>query len=136
MTVLFFRLRKKSGGKSVAIPPWDIALLEFNRLRLQLQEHQVTPVICVFRLSDIIRTYLEKRFSLHAPRQTTTEFLEDLKREKSPLKTEDKDFLKEFMTASDLVKFAKLPADAAIIENAINKAETLVKTTKPAEESK
>ena len=133
LIVLFFRFRKKRGGESVAIPPWDIALIEFNRLRTQLKEHRVTPVICVFRLSDIIRTYLEKRFSLHAPTQTTTEFLEDLKREKSPLNPSDKDFLKEFMMASDLVKFANLPADAAVIESAINKAETLVKTTKPAE---
>jgi hypothetical protein len=132
LIVLFFRLRKKRGAESAAIPPWDIALLEFNRLRSLLKEHQVTPVICVSRLSDIIRTYLEKRFSLHAPTQTSAEFLEDLKRDKSPLKPEDKDFLKEFMTASDLVKFAKVPADASVIENAISKAETLVKTTKPA----
>lgn len=129
--VIFFRFRKKMESKSIVIPPWDIALIEVNRLRAQLKEHQVTPVICVFRLSDIIRTYLEKRFSLHAPSQTSTEFLEELKREKSPLKPDDKDFLKEFMTASDLVKFAKLPADTAIIESAINKAENLVKTTKP-----
>ncbi|MFA6568059.1 MAG: hypothetical protein WCS96_07595 [Victivallales bacterium] len=134
LTVLFFLLRKKSRNQSVeAPPPWDIALAEFSRLRVQLKENRVTPAVCVFRLSDIIRTYLEKRFSLHAQTQTSTEFLEDLKREKSPLKTDDKDFLKEFMTASDLVKFAKLPADAAVIENAINKAENLVKTTKPAE---
>lgn len=136
LIVFFSRFRKKKGSESVVIPPWDIALTEFNALRIQLKENRVTPVVCVFRLSDIIRTYLEKRFSLHAPTQTSTEFLEDLKREKSPLKTEDKDFLKEFMTASDLVKFAKLPADAAVIENAINKAEILVKTTKPAEEPK
>ncbi|MFA6290640.1 MAG: hypothetical protein WC637_02600 [Victivallales bacterium] len=136
LIVLFFRLRKKRGAESVAPPPWDIALLEFSRLRAQLKEHRVTPVICVFKLSDIIRTYLEKRFSLHAPMQTTDEFLEDLKREKSPLNPDDKDFLKKFMTASDLVKFANLPADAAVIESAINKAETLVRTTKPAEEPK
>ncbi len=137
MVILFFLKRKKSNKDlENVIPPWDIALAEFNALRLQLNENRVTPVVCVFRLSDIIRTYLEKRFSLHAPTQTSTEFLEDLKREKSPLKTEDKDFLKEFMTASDLVKFAKLPADAAVIGNAINKAEILVKTTKPTEEPK
>ena len=129
--VIFFRFRKKMESKSIVLPPWDIALIEVKRLRAQLKEHQVTPVICVFRLSDIIRTYLEKRFSLHAPSQTSTEFLEELKREKSPLKPDDKDFLKEFMTASDLVKFAKLPADTAAIENAINKAENLVKTSKP-----
>lgn len=134
LTVLFFRFRKKSGSKSLVVPPWDVALLEFNRLRSLLKEHKVTPVICVSKLSDIIRTYLEKRFSLHAPTQTTAEFLEDLKREKSPLSPDDKDFLEEFMKASDLVKFAKLPADAAVIESAINKAENLVKTTKPAEE--
>jgi hypothetical protein len=135
LIVLLFRFRKKRESKSVVIPPWDIALVEFSRLRAQLKENRVTPVICVFRLSDIIRTYLEKRFSLHAPTQTSTEFLEDLKREKSPLKPDDKDFLEEFMTASDLVKFAKLPADTTVIENAINKAENLVKTTKPVEVS-
>lgn len=133
LTVCFFRFRKKSGSKSPVVPPWDIALLEFNRLRSLLKEHKVTPVICVSKLSDIIRNYLEKRFSLHAPTQTTAEFLEDLKREKSPLRSEDKDFLEGFMKASDLVKFAKLPADEAVIESAINKAENLVKTTKPAE---
>lgn len=133
LIVLFFRFRKKRGSESAVIPPWDIALLEFSRLRVQFKENKVTPVICVSRLSDIIRNYLEKRFSLHAPTQTSTEFLEDLKREKGPLKTDDKDFLKEFMMASDLVKFAKLPADTTVIENAINKAENLVKTTKPVE---
>ena len=133
LIVLFSRFREKRESKSDVVPPWDVALLEFNRLRVQLKENRVTPAICVFRLSDIIRTYLEKRFSLHAPTQTSAEFLEDLKREKSPLKPDDKDFLKEFMTASDLVKFAKLPADATVIGNAINKAEILVKTTKPAE---
>jgi hypothetical protein len=137
VVILFFLKRKKSNKDlENEIPPWDIALIEFNALRVQLKENRVTPVVCVFRLSDIIRTYLEKRFSLHAPTQTSTEFLEDLKREKSPLKTDDKDLLKEFMTASDLVKFAKLPADATVIENAINKAEILVKTTKPAEAPK
>lgn len=134
LIVLFFRFRKKSGAKAIEVPPWDIALLEFNRLRALLKEHRVPPVICVSKLSDVIRTYLEKRFSIHAPTQTTSEFLEDLKRDKSPLKSDDKDFLEEFMTASDLVKFAKLPADATVIESAINKAENLVKTTKPAED--
>ena len=136
LVFLFWLRRKKKNSLQQEIPPWDIALAEFGRLRVQLKENRVAPTICVIRLSDIIRTYLEKRFSLHAPTQTSTEFLNDLKREKSPLKPDDKDFLAEFMTASDLVKFAKVPADADAIGNAINKAEILVKTTKPEEEPK
>jgi len=125
--------RKKKNSKITIIPPWSIALMEFGKLRRELKEHKLTPDICIVKLTDIIRNYLEKRFSLHAPTQTTTEFMEDLKRDKSPLKNEDKDFLEDFLTAADLVKFANLPADEVVIENAISKAEALVKTTRPAE---
>ncbi|HCE43572.1 MAG TPA: hypothetical protein DET40_08490 [Lentisphaeria bacterium] len=129
---IWLRRKKKNINKTV-IPAWDIALMEFGKLRRELKEHRLTPDICIVKLTDIIRNYLEKRFSLHAPTQTTVEFMEDLKRDRSPLKSEDRDFLKDFLTAADLVKFANLPADELVIENAISKAEALVKTTRPAE---
>jgi hypothetical protein len=37
------------------------------------------------------------------------------------------------MTSADLVKFANLPADTGLLENAMNKARELVTETKPAE---
>ncbi len=129
---LIFRNRTQTPVR--IIPPWDIALLEFSKLRSELKEGKLSADLCISRLTDIIRNYLEKRFSLHAPTQTTVEFLEDLKRENSPLKSEDRNFLGDFMRAADLVKFAKLPADEKLFENAIVKAEALVITTKPVEQ--
>jgi len=43
-------------------------------------------------------------------------------------------FLNEFMQASDMVKFAKLPPDENILIQAVSKAETLVNETRPAED--
>jgi hypothetical protein len=62
-------------------------------------------------VSDVLRQYLEQRFSLHAPDRTTEEFLEELRR--SPALTEDhKGLLENFLRQCDLVKFARMePAE-------------------------
>ncbi len=57
-------------------------------------------------LSDIVRHYLENRFNLRAPEMTTEEFLTKVK-EDSTLTLEQKGLLRDFLTACDLVKFAK-----------------------------
>jgi hypothetical protein len=77
-----------------------------------------------------VRNYIEQRFKLHAPSQTTHEFLSDLDSRDSGLISEHRLFLRNFLTAADLVKFANLPADKELLESAINKAETLVESTK------
>ncbi|MSU31181.1 MAG: DUF4381 family protein [Pedosphaera sp.] len=58
------------------------------------------------RLSEIIRVYLEERFGLQAPDQTTEEFLEGLKIS-SALDLRHKQLLEVFLTQCDWVKFAK-----------------------------
>ncbi len=56
-------------------------------------------------VSDVIRRYLQLRFHLHAPRQTTPEFLESLRQ--SPLLTPaQKERLRAFLERCDLAKFA------------------------------
>lgn len=58
-------------------------------------------------LSHVIRTYLERRFELRASRQTTPEFLHDIK--ESPfLKAGHRELLKDFLERCDLAKFANL----------------------------
>jgi hypothetical protein len=65
-------------------------------------------------LSGIVRRYLEDRFGLHSPEQTTDEFLDDLSR--SPdLARAHQELLREFLEGADLVKFAhRLPDDAGL----------------------
>jgi hypothetical protein len=57
-------------------------------------------------VSDCIRRYIERAFRLKAPEMTTGEFLGYL-RESTILSADQKDLLKDFLNACDLVKFAK-----------------------------
>jgi hypothetical protein len=58
-----------------------------------------------FRLSDIVRQYIERRFGIMAPERTTEEFFREAKRDSS-LSDEHKDLLRGFLRAADMVKFA------------------------------
>jgi hypothetical protein len=130
LVLLFLRRRRKRLERP--LPPWLAACLELDALRKALSGGAMNPERCLSKLTDIVRTYLEKRFQLRAPRQTTSEFLRDIDSVDSPLDNSQRGFLKEFLSAADLVKFAGMPADNSIIKQAIDKAETLVNETKPA----
>lgn len=131
-----FYINRKRHKEPVILPPWVTALSQLLELRKKIEENKTDGPSYTARLTDIVRNYLEKRFSLHAPTQTTSEFLADLDKENSPLEYEHRSFLREFMVAADLVKFAKLPADLQVLENAMDKAEYLINSTIPQEESK
>ncbi|MBW8014629.1 MAG: hypothetical protein FVQ82_00420 [Planctomycetes bacterium] len=62
------------------------------------------------RVSNILRYYIEDRFTLKAPERTTEEFLFELK-SASVLAEADKDSLEQFLRHCDLVKFAKHEPD-------------------------
>lgn len=85
------------------------------------------------RLSDIVRRYLENRFSLRAPEMTTEEFLDAVKRS-SVLIEEHKDILKEFLSHCDMVKFARYGPSPLEMLDSYNAAERMVEQTRPQEE--
>ncbi len=116
------------------LSPWQVAILELTGLRDAISNHTMQPERCFSKLTDIVREYLEKRFSLRAPQQTTGEFLQDLNQSNSPLPDNHRKFLTDFMTAADLVKFANMPANGTLLGEAVDKAEALVSETKPAQE--
>lgn len=80
------------------------------------------------RLSSIIRTYIEGRFGLLAPRKTTSEFLHDAGTD-AHLSEAQQQQLGAFLQISDLVKFAKHapPIDQGHL--ALKQAETFVDET-------
>lgn len=59
-----------------------------------------------FRLSDIVRGYVERRFSILAPEMTTDEFTEVLRNDRV-LEEPHRRLLGPFLEACDLVKFAR-----------------------------
>ena len=64
------------------------------------------------RLTSILRRYIEERFALSAPKQTTREFLESVQ-EASQLTPAHRAMLGKFLSAADLVKFARQQPSSA-----------------------
>lgn len=82
------------------------------------------------RVSEVVRTYLEERFGLHAPDRTTEEFLSELATSVA-LEGRHKALLAEFLTGCDLAKFARAEPGPAELEHLHASAFRLVDETAP-----
>lgn len=81
-----------------------------------------------FRLSMIVREYIERRFHLTAPEWTTEEFLVHV-RGSDALPAAHRDSLGQFLQRCDMVKFALYEPTTAEIEGAFNAARDFVERT-------
>lgn len=132
LIVLHYRKRKHER----IIPPWEKALSAIQSLLEQVRTGAAHPEKSIARLTDIVREYMEQRFHLRAERQTTAEFMADLERGSGNLSREHRDFLRNFLTAADMVKFARVSADRSLFEDAAGKAGELIRATAPHEDGK
>ncbi|MCI5779969.1 MAG: hypothetical protein MR051_09195 [Lentisphaeria bacterium] len=126
--VFHFRRRRKK-----ELPPWARALAAIARLRREAERREFVPEAGFARLCEIVRDDLELRFQLPAPRRTTQEFMAAL-RDEPALPEEERNFLRRFLAAADLIKFAKASADRAAFEEAARRAEELIRATAEKEE--
>ena len=113
---------------------WENALEAIQLLRAQVRGGMASPELAIAGLTDVVRHYLEARFHLRAERQTTAEFLADLERNDRLLEDKDRKFLRSFLASADMVKFARVPADPHLFDQASEKAEELVSGTIPHED--
>ncbi|MBO36107.1 MAG: hypothetical protein CMO64_07945 [Verrucomicrobiales bacterium] len=117
-------LLKRMRLPQAEIPPHE-------RARRQLSEAnglmgQPEP-FCVL-VSHTLRVYLEERFELHAPEETTEEFLTELKTS-SALVDSQKEMLGEFLRQCDLVKFARHDLPEAELKELLQCASRIVDET-------
>ena len=96
----------RSAAAAPPRPPHVIATAELDRLRARRLIEQGAFKEYYSELSDVVRRYLEGRFKLRAPEMTTEEFLVAAARD-GRLAPAHRRLLDEFMTESDLVKFAR-----------------------------
>ena len=82
-----------------------------------------------YRLSDIVRHYIENRFKLMAPERTTEEFLAEMT-VTDRLTGVHKELVGNFLEHCDMVKFAAYGPDSREIENSFNSAKKLVDETR------
>ncbi len=129
---LFFVLRSRL-GRVFAPPPVPPHERAFRELRALLDEELIAKGRVkefFFRLTFIIRTYIELRFGLHAPEQTTEEFLPNAA-SSGLLSPAHQKLLERFLGYADLVKYAKHAPGAKDIENSFNAARTFINETTP-----
>jgi len=100
----YFIYRKAAGARPVRLPH-ETALEELEAARSNFSRNSDIKEYYV-SISDSIRRYIERVFNLKAPEMTTEEFLNSLQ-DKHALSMDQKEILREFLKACDLVKFAK-----------------------------
>lgn len=130
---VFFYIKNKRKQVMVQkpiIPAHVIALEKLNILRKQDLISRGMIKEFYFRLSLIIRQYLEDRFRLRAPEMTTEEFLNHLK-DSQTLSIEHKKSLKDFLNHCDMVKFAKYKPPVDESDSSFYYAQQLIEQTKP-----
>lgn len=111
------------------VPPHVIALSALQALMNKgLLEHDECKPFYT-ELSLILRTYLEGRFQLNAPDETTEEIVEEMSRSHE-LDGAQRNILQEFMRQADMVKFAKGHPDRTTMESAFTTTRQFVEETK------
>jgi hypothetical protein len=81
------------------------------------------------KISDVLRSYIENRFDILAPRRTTEEFLLEISRD-APFSAEHKALLREFLQNCDLVKFAEHTPAQEDITKAFDSCKAFIHATR------
>jgi hypothetical protein len=102
----------KVGAVNAEVPgraPWETALAELERLTALLRPEASREY--GIAATAIVRTYIEQRYGLQAPRLATEEFLRAASRA-AELPPEHRPHLERFLEHCDLFKFGRYQASA------------------------
>ena len=128
---LFMLRRKKAPRPALGPLPHVVALEALGKIEaMGLEQRNIREYY--FLVSGVLRRYLEDRFGLRAPEQTTEEFLESVVTN-HVLNSAQKELLKSFLEHCDLVKFAKYRPGAEEIATASQTVREFIHQTKPAD---
>ncbi len=104
--IYLYRTRYRKGLESPEMPAHLLALQELDQLEKEDLIRKGIYKEHYFKLSEIFRRYLERRFHFQAVEQTTEEILPALFNLKG-VDEKEKDTAQQFLRHTDLVKFAK-----------------------------
>lgn len=120
------RRRRTQAAPPILPEVWALrALSELDPGR-QIEQGQAREYY--YRLNEIVRSYIERKFSLAAPEMTTEEFLYALGRDRGALPY-DADRLRAFLEACDIVKYAAFLPRREDAEQALETARAFVRAT-------
>ena len=115
---------------------WEKAVREFSGLREKISSQQLTSEQAFISLTEFMRRYLERRFGLPVTRSTAQEFVGIMDKYGSTFPEGSRPFLREFLNEADLVKFARVVPENALIERSVASAGQFVEHTRPESEVK
>lgn len=129
--ILFLYRRKQKEIEFVPepLPAYQIAYNELENLRALNLISEGLIKEYYYRLSNIVRRYIESRFKLMAPERTTEEFLAEMT-VTDRLAGVHKELISNFLEHCDMVKFAAYGPDSREIKNAFDSAIKLVDETR------
>ena len=113
---ILFRARSRSENAVHQVPAHEIAYRELESLIAEELPQRGEYKLFYQRISAILRHYIENRFGLHAPEETTEEFLVSLSNTNT-LGPQHKSLLNEFLKYCDLVKFAEHQPETSDMQN-------------------
>ncbi len=103
---LYLRKRKASNQDQIALPPIDPYAEALKSIdELQQSHPRLQPKPFVFRLSEILRVYVEKLFKVPAMELTSEEFMREIVSH-TFFKNRYEDLLREFVDRGDKVKYS------------------------------
>jgi hypothetical protein len=124
--LVIWRLRRRVHRARV------LTLTEQTLLRLDAIRSLMLPATARefgIEASEIVRIYIEKRFSVVATQRTTEEFLQSLLQNSHASLTSHRPLLSDFLQQCDFVKFAGVSLTSRDMESLLQSARTFVLET-------
>ena len=113
----------------------EIALIELDRIEtLDLIKNNKMKAY-YYLVSNCLRVYLENRYQIKAPEQTTEEFIDDVTHS-DILDRESITLLNAYLTHCDLVKYAKLSPPISESQKIMTTTRKFIDKTRPVSEPK
>lgn len=129
---LAYHLRKREKRREMT--EWEKAVRDLSEIKEKFHAGSLAPEQAFVGLVELMRRYLEKRFSIPVTRRTAQEFLLILDRHQDKLPSDARPFLRNFIQEADMVKFARaVPEHASVIRSA-ESAGNFINTTRPESE--
>ena len=117
-----------AGRKIISVEPQltprELASRELDKLWRDQASRDDVKVFYV-RLTAIVRKYIENSTGVHAPEQTTEEFLREIGAGER-FARDERQRLKDFLESADLVKFARFLPQASDVQEAYDRARRFV----------
>ena len=128
---LFFKRKRRACGDLAAtmIPAHELAARQLREILDSGFVERGEIKLFFSKISDVLRSYIENRFGIHAPKRTTEEFLLDISRD-APFPSDLKNLLMEFLRNCDLVKFAEHTPREDEISRAVESCMAFIQATR------